>query len=1052
MKKTSVIILVLALLAICSSAHGIKLSIAGSDIAVKGAWYDVRYRDATGDGVTDDRAAINNAATDASSGMLFFPATEGSATYLIGTNLTLDETLWIGSGAVLKPDAGITLTLTGQIVDTNDQIFDLSAGGVVDLSGAALRTYNVRWWGATGNGTTDDTTACQHAIDAAELVFISIEPGSSYGAAQIAPVVYFPPGQYLLTGLLVESNVTLQGAGSNVTILKTASNRPVIDIAHIYDDGDVNYKKDMFQYVSDFTIFGDSTAAEAVPAKPDQCAIRFAGDCTHVERIWVSRMAGDGFVFSSGITSLLRDCEVSECFNGTGVEIYSSVTRIPVVAVGLGGPLDGADVIGSASGSTATVKHYWANTLTDTAGDIELYDVSGNFDRGENIQVFGDATTYVTVSNVGTNSINLYYYKNNTSMWVRENKFRWNKCGIYVDSAAYTRIDNNLIESNNSGWGSLFGGDNRPGIGVKILSIYGGGFVSGGYINNNYFENQFCEVRIKAAYALVENNSLYGTFFSENSIDSPQVVMNTNVWTTGYRMRILNNSLYSGKHDGILYIGGRENEITGNVVGTGSTRNKLESGDLQGNSEHIRKAFIRDTWLDGTDADSEGPRIHDAQYYNQLATFNRMPFSVQNIQVKGGKYGYGDGWDAVIHKYGAGAPTTQANCIEGDLIWNEDPDAGDELGWICTETGSQLTIAPAITGTTGETRINDLANVDDTDTELTSSGGMDDYEWIGRMFVAATTGRITSASLVLGRTGAPAGTCYLEVYTDSASFPSVSRGGLSNTVAANALNAGAGGAIQEFVWSANEPQDYPQVTAGSTYWLVLKTNDYVYNGGVLEIRWRTDANGAMGIGECAKYDSDAATKWTTMGADVGADITIIDYATLVVTDAADLKEGCWVDIAGVAGPNQIVEKLAGGLCLINPVADAVVGVAAVTNHEAAWERFGVIGDNLIAARAISGSAHSQLLGVGVTTFAISSNYEIVTGDGGGNVIATITGGIAGQQLTLEFVDALVTITDNDAHAADSCDLSGVLAPAADDLILILSHNGTCWMEVSRSAN
>lgn len=32
--------------------HALKLSVAGSDIAIKGAWYGIRYRDATGDGVT----------------------------------------------------------------------------------------------------------------------------------------------------------------------------------------------------------------------------------------------------------------------------------------------------------------------------------------------------------------------------------------------------------------------------------------------------------------------------------------------------------------------------------------------------------------------------------------------------------------------------------------------------------------------------------------------------------------------------------------------------------------------------------------------------------------------------------------------------------------------------------------------------------------------------------------------------------------------------------------------------------------------------------------
>lgn len=66
-------------------------------------------------------------------------------------------------------------------------------------------TYNVRDFGAVGDGTTDDTAAVQSAVAAAKAV----------GASSCGAVVYFPPGRYRMSGAINldnARNVTLQGA------------------------------------------------------------------------------------------------------------------------------------------------------------------------------------------------------------------------------------------------------------------------------------------------------------------------------------------------------------------------------------------------------------------------------------------------------------------------------------------------------------------------------------------------------------------------------------------------------------------------------------------------------------------------------------------------------------------------------------------------------------------------------------------------------------------------------------------------------------------------
>jgi len=104
---------------------------------------------------------------------------------------------------------------------------------------------------------------------------------------------------------------------------------------------------------------------------------------------------------------------------------------------------------------------------------------------------------------------------------------------------------------------------------------------------------------------------------------------------------------------------------------------------------------------------------------------------------------------------------------------------------------------------------------------------------------------------------------------------------------------------------------------------------------------------------------------------------------------------------------------------------------------------------------ITGRLASTLTNVTVagsaTTFAVASNVVKVTGDVGGNTVATITGGLSGQLLTLIFVDTLVTITDTAAATANTVNLSGAFTSAANTT-LTLVFDGNKWFETSRSVN
>jgi len=87
---------------------------------------------------------------------------------------------------------------------------------------------------------------------------------------------------------------------------------------------------------------------------------------------------------------------------------------------------------------------------------------------------------------------------------------------------------------------------------------------------------------------------------------------------------------------------------------------------------------------------------------------------------------------------------------------------------------------------------------------------------------------------------------------------------------------------------------------------------------------------------------------------------------------------------------------------------------------------------------------------GATSFFVASDYMVLTG-AAAVTIATIKGGKEGQILTLDFVDANITITDTGTGAVDTVNLNSAFTSAANVVIQLL-HNGTSWKEVSRSSS
>lgn len=176
---------------------------------------------------------------------------------------------------------------------------------------------NVKDWGATGNGVTDDSTAIQAAIEYAR----------TYGTIRGA-TVFAPPGIYkIVTPLVIESNtggLRFVGAGRNATILKGTSLTYILATSLATDNSHV-------LYLADMTIENDNTTLEGTAgAGPFSCAF-FSGRSTAVnmaiERINFVGMVGCELADLNNFGIAMRDCIATQ---PVAIPRADSVSRIPV--------------------------------------------------------------------------------------------------------------------------------------------------------------------------------------------------------------------------------------------------------------------------------------------------------------------------------------------------------------------------------------------------------------------------------------------------------------------------------------------------------------------------------------------------------------------------------------------------------------------------------------------------------------------------------------------------------------------------------------------------
>ena len=149
--------------------------------------------------------------------------------YGLTANLTVPSGITLRfEGGAIGVAAGSTLTINGPVVASSMQIF--SGAGVVTFGLPSAGTQscqdlNVKWWGAVGDGLTDDWAPVQAALNAAWNVVGQFVPVEVNGipTATVGVTVYLPPGNYAC-GTTLEMNYSTWLRGDEAVLTPIIAN------------------------------------------------------------------------------------------------------------------------------------------------------------------------------------------------------------------------------------------------------------------------------------------------------------------------------------------------------------------------------------------------------------------------------------------------------------------------------------------------------------------------------------------------------------------------------------------------------------------------------------------------------------------------------------------------------------------------------------------------------------------------------------------------------------------------------------------------------------
>jgi hypothetical protein len=328
---------------------------------------------AAGDGSTDDSAAIiaANTAAVAAGAILYFPAGTYKCQALTLNDIKVD-------GIILSTSStnGNAVILDGSIdAPLDNQIFSYSATAPTNLPGTTVpfkfgstcifgSPVSVKWFGAKGDNTTDDTNAINACSTAMSF---GIAGGTPYAPLRGPIEMFFPRGNYVIAGTINVANGTLmrgEESGSNPlsTLIRdeiTLGSASAADMIWMVKDNQ-NYTGNATQAFYENLSFvwrpASDFGSSTLQFQTAFIAFKAAAISVKVRNCWFLGSPQKGSIFSWGN-------DYVENGSGTGI-----------VKVNTGSDSDGIDVDMSVFDTWTDVTYgTFANVFDKGYGAIQIY-------------------------------------------------------------------------------------------------------------------------------------------------------------------------------------------------------------------------------------------------------------------------------------------------------------------------------------------------------------------------------------------------------------------------------------------------------------------------------------------------------------------------------------------------------------------------------------------------------------------------------------------------------------------------------------------------------